>query len=275
MDEILQEETTQTTVANGEVTTEAVNTNDSEPVTASNNELVEKESVPVETETVIEEAVEASNSEPVTTNSSESIETENMPVAETGTITEPEPVTEQKPTVELRSVIEALLFVTSDPLELDKIQEIIGIDYSGQKLDKKQVREALTELAADYQNRSSALQLVEIANGWQLCTKKEYAVWLDKLAKTKDVYKLSNSALETLSIIAYKQPLTRAEVEHIRGVDSGGVIHNLLEKRLVRITGRKEVLGHPLLYGTSDEFLQYFGLASLADLPMLEDLNKS
>jgi segregation and condensation protein B len=98
---------------------------------------------------------------------------------------------------------------------------------------------------------------------------------LDKLAKTKDVYKLSNSALETLSIIAYKQPLTRAEVEHIPGVDSGGVIHNLLEKRLVRITGRKEVLGHPLLYGTSDEFLQYFGLASIADLPMLEDLNKS
>lgn len=272
MDEILQEETTQTTVANGEVTTEAVNTNDTEPVTASNGELVEKENVPVETEKVLEEAVETSNSEPVTTNSSEIVEEISVPITAAATA---ETMTEQKSTVDLKSVIEALLFVTSDPLELDKIQEIIGTDYSGQKLDKRQVREALTELAADYQNRSSALQLVEIANGWQLCTRKDYAVWLDKLAKTKDVYKLSNSALETLSIIAYKQPLTRAEVEHIRGVDSGGVIHNLLEKRLVRITGRKEVLGHPLLYGTSDEFLQYFGLASIADLPMLEDLNKS
>lgn len=271
MDEILQEETTQTTVESvdpGEVVAEAVNTNSSEPAPVN------------------EETVEASNIEPVTASSSESIAAENIPVAETGEAVtaeeistgisaKPEPATEQKPILELKSVIEALLFVTSDPLELDKIQEIIGTDYSGQKLDKKQVREALAELATDYQNRSSALQLVEIANGWQLCTKKEYAVWLDKLAKTKDVYKLSNSALETLSIIAYKQPLTRAEVEHIRGVDSGGVIHNLLEKRLVRITGRKEVLGHPLLYGTSDEFLQYFGLASIADLPMLEDLNKS
>lgn len=219
MEDIIQDETTQTTVADGEVITES-------------SEVINTETVSAET------------------------------------------VIEQKPTIELKSVVEALLFVTSDPLELDKIQEIVGSEYSGQKLDKKQIREALEILAADYQNRNTALQLVEIANGWQLCTKKEYAVWLDKLAKNKDVYKLSNSALETLSIIAYKQPLTRAEVEHIRGVDSGGVMHNLLEKRLVRITGRKEVLGHPLLYGTSDEFLQYFGLASLADLPMLEDLSK-
>ncbi len=236
MEEILKEEATQTTVADGEVITEAVNTNNSAPVE--------------------EEAVSAS--EPV--------------ISETISAAE---VTEQKPAIELKSVLEALLFITSDPLELDKIQEIIGTGFSGQKLDKKQIREALAVLQADYQDRNNALQLVEIANGWQLCTKKEFAIWLDKSAKNKEVYKLSNSALETLSIIAYKQPLTRAEVEHIRGVDSGGVMHNLLEKRLVRITGRKEVIGHPLLYGTSDEFLQYFGLASLADLPLLEDLNKS
>ncbi|MDD5132162.1 MAG: SMC-Scp complex subunit ScpB [bacterium] len=280
MEDINQDETAQTTVADGEVITEAVDTN--------NSELVEKENVPAEAETVIEESVEASNNElaveavieePVNTSGSEPVIAEAVRVEENVPLTtgavNPEIIAEQKPTVELKSVVEALLFVTSDPLELDKIQEIIGTGYNGQKLEKKQVRDALAELTADYQNKSSALQLVEIANGWQLCTKKEYAVWLDKLAKTKDVYKLSNSALETLSIIAYKQPLTRAEVEHIRGVDSGGVIHNLLEKRLVRITGRKEVLGHPLLYGTSDEFLQYFGLASIADLPMLEDLNKS
>ncbi|MDD5259892.1 MAG: SMC-Scp complex subunit ScpB [bacterium] len=252
MEDIIQDETTQTTVADGEVNTETVTANSSEPTV----------------EEVIEETINTNGSEPV-----EEVVSASEPVI----IDEvkAEIAVEQKPVVELKSVVEALLFITSDPLELDKIQEIVGIEYSGQKLDKKQIREALAELTADYQNRNTALQLVEIANGWQLCTKKEYAVWLEKLAKNKDVYKLSNSALETLSIIAYKQPLTRAEVEHIRGVDSGGVIHNLLEKRLVRITGRKEVLGHPLLYGTSDEFLQYFGLASLADLPMLEDLNKS
>jgi segregation and condensation protein B len=245
MEEILQEETTQTTTATGELA-ETGNTENSEPVAAA--------------------AVSTADSAPVETLNSGPAMAEEVA---------PETVTGQQPVVALKSVVEALLFVTSDPLELDKIQEIIGTGYSGQKLEKKDIRQALTDLAADYQNRNSSLQLVEIANGWQLCTKKEYAVWLDKLAKNKDVYKLSNSALETLSIIAYKQPLTRAEVEHIRGVDSGGVMHNLLEKRLIRITGRKEVLGHPLLYGTSDEFLQYFGLASLADLPMLEDLNKS
>ncbi|MBI5555726.1 MAG: SMC-Scp complex subunit ScpB [Elusimicrobia bacterium] len=240
MDEILQDEITQTTDAAGEVITEAVKANSSEPVI--------EENVPVE----------PTNSEPVI-----------IGAVSTETVAEP------KPGVELKSVLEALLFITSDPLELDKIQEIIGAGFSGQRLNKKQIQEALAVLQTDYQNRNNALQLVEIANGWQLCTKKEFASWLDKSAKNKEIYKLSNSALETLSIIAYKQPLTRAEVEHIRGVDSGGVIHNLLEKRLVRITGRKEVIGHPLLYGTSDEFLQYFGLASLGDLPMLEDLNKS
>ncbi len=256
MEDIIKDEITQTTVAAGEVITEAVN-----------NENTAPEATPaVVEETVAGAAVVEQESLPIEATSSEQIIPDTVSA---------ETVTEQKPAVELKAVIEALLFITSDPLELDKIQEIVGTEYSGQKLDKKQIREALAELAADYQNRNTALQLVEIANGWQLCTKKEYAVWLEKLAKNKDVYKLSNSALETLSIIAYKQPLTRAEVEHIRGVDSGGVIHNLLEKRLVRITGRKEVLGHPLLYGTSDEFLQYFGLASLADLPLLEDLNRS
>ncbi len=268
MEELIQEKTAQVTDENRDtgkeslpVITDVVNTSDSEPV--------EEESMPVIAERsglVEEEAVKTEDSVPVEAINIEPVITEAVSA---------ETVAEQKPGIELKSVLEALLFITSDPLEPDKIQEIIGTGFNGQKLDKKQIREALAVLQTDYQNRNSALQLVEIANGWQLCTKKEFAIWLDKLAKNKEVYKLSNSALETLSIIAYKQPLTRAEVEHIRGVDSGGVIHNLLEKRLVRITGRKDVIGHPLLYGTSDDFLQYFGLASLADLPMLEDLNKS
>lgn len=269
MEEILKEETAQTTDENRDsrllVNEETANTMDSEPV---KEETVEARSI----EPVL------LNEESVSTMESGAVKEETVESTSSGLVKETisaEEAIEQKPVIELKSVLEALLFITSDPLELDKIQEIIGTGFGGQKLDKKQLREALAALQADYQSGNRALQLVEIANGWQLCTKKEFAIWLDKSAKNKEVYKLSNSALETLSIIAYKQPLTRAEVEHIRGVDSGGVMHNLLEKRLVRIIGRKEVIGHPLLYGTSDEFLQYFGLASLADLPLLEDLNKS
>ncbi len=177
--------------------------------------------------------------------------------------------------LDLKPVVEALLFVTSDPVSIDKIQEIVSGRESGLKIEKKDIRSALIELQTEYENRHSAVQLVEVAGGWQFCTKAEFAVWLEKLAKNKEVYKLSNSALETLSIIAYRQPITRAEVEHIRGVDSGGVMHSLLEKRLVKITGRKDCIGHPLLYGTTAEFLQYFGLAGIADLPLLEDLNKA
>lgn len=183
--------------------------------------------------------------------------------------TEPEP---EK--VELKPVVEALLFITSDPLSLDKMQEIIGVKNNHKNFDKKEIQRILKELQDDYQNRAGALQLAEVAGGWQICTKEEFSPWLEKLAKNKETYKLSNSALETLAIIAYKQPITRAEVEHIRGVDSGGIMHGLLAKRLVRIAGRKDCVGHPLLYGTSNEFLQYFGLATIGDLPLLEDLNK-
>lgn len=177
----------------------------------------------------------------------------------------------------LKAVVEALLFVQGDPVSIDKIQEIVSHAKTGnedKKIDKKILREILEALQQEYNQRNSAIQIVEVAGGWQFCTREEFSLWLEKLAKHKEVYKLSNSALETLSIIAYKQPITRAEVEHVRGVDSGGVVHNLLEKRLIRIAGRKECIGHPLLYGTTNEFLQYFGLAAIADLPMLEDLNK-
>lgn len=181
-------------------------------------------------------------------------------------------------TINLKPVIEALLFVHSAPVSIEKLQEIVShsqSDNGNSKIDKKTIQQTLEELRREYNQRNSAIQILEVAHGWQFCTREEFSLWLEKLAKHKEVYKLSNSALETLAIIAYKQPITRAEVEHIRGVDSGGVIHNLLEKRLVRVTGRKECLGHPLLYGTTNEFLQYFGLVSITDLPLLEDLNKS
>jgi segregation and condensation protein B len=114
-----------------------------------------------------------------------------------------------------------------------------------------------------------------VADGWVLATKPEYAPWIKKLFKEKYILKFSPSALEALAIIAYKQPVTRAGIDEIRGVESSGVIDTLLEKRLVKVVGRKETLGKPLLYGTTQDFLKYFGLAHLSDLPLIENMPKN
>jgi segregation and condensation protein B len=115
-------------------------------------------------------------------------------------------------------------------------------------------------------------QIEEIANGFQLLSRPEYHEWISKIRKKSGESKLSQQALETLSIIAYKQPIIRAEIEAIRGVQSGQMIRTLIEKGLVKITGRDEVLGRPLLYGTTTKFLDHFGLKSIKDLPKVEDL---
>jgi len=127
----------------------------------------------------------------------------------------------------------------------------------------------MDELKTDYNARG--IQLVEIAEGYQLCTREEYAEWIKKFYKIDKGSKLSQASLETLSIIAYKQPITRVELEEIRGVDSGGVVRTLLEKNLIKNMGRKKVPGRPMMYGTTRKFLEYFGLKSLSDLPTLEE----
>ena len=118
------------------------------------------------------------------------------------------------------------------------------------------------------------MQLVEIANGYQLTTRSEYANWIKKLNKIKVSTKLSKPAMETLAIIAYKQPIIKPEVEKIRGVDSGGVIKTLLERKLIKIIGRMDIVGKPMMYGTTSEFLQYFGLKDLTDLPTLREFQE-
>lgn len=167
----------------------------------------------------------------------------------------------------IKSVLEALLFVTIRPLTLIELCEIAGETQN-------QILELLGELKNDLANRKSALQIVEVAEGYQLATCSGFSYWVKKLFKEQTTFRLSQSALETLSIVAYKQPITRAEIEEIRGVEVIGVLETLLERRLVKIAGRKESVGRPLLYGTTPEFLRHFNLWKVSELPSLEDLAK-
>ena len=168
---------------------------------------------------------------------------------------------------EAKKIIEALLFVHEHPLTVDNIVKIIG-DQAG----KKEIKETLMELLAEYQGMGRSFQLVEVDGGYQFRTKAAYARWIKNLRKVKPT-RLSQSALETLAIVVYRQPIVRAEIEHIRGVDSGWVLNSLLEKGLIKILGRKEVAGRPLVYGSSRRFLEIFGLRDLSALPTLQELD--
>lgn len=169
---------------------------------------------------------------------------------------------------ELASILEALLFVSSEPIGIERLTGAVD------GASKAEVKKALAHLRESLDRGGRAVQLVEVAGGYQLRTRGEYGVWIKRLEKIKGAPKLSRSALESLAIIAYKQPLTRAEVEHIRGVETSGVLRTLLERRLVRIVGRKEVPGRPILYGTTRQFLQQFGLNALSDLPPLREFKE-
>ncbi|MBI3795176.1 MAG: SMC-Scp complex subunit ScpB [Nitrospinae bacterium] len=159
--------------------------------------------------------------------------------------------------------IEAVLFVSDSPVTLESLQTVL------EGLKKDEVREMLAELSAKFEDHG--IEVVEIAEGYQLRTKSECGEWVKKFHKISRSTKLSQAALETLSMIAYRQPITRQEIEDIRGVDSSGVIKNLLDKNLVRSLGRKKVPGKPVTFGTTKKFLEYFGLVKLSDLPTLKD----
>lgn len=166
---------------------------------------------------------------------------------------------------EKKSLLEAILFLSGEPVTAASLKGITDIDES-------EIGRLMNELVTDYRNNDGGILITEIAHGYQMVTNIRYAPWIKKLKGSQASAKLSMPALETLAIIAYKQPLIKAEVEQIRGVNSDGVIKTLLERRLIRIMGRKEAPGKPLLYGTTKEFLQYFGLKDLTGLPTLKDL---
>lgn len=163
-------------------------------------------------------------------------------------------------------MVEALLFASQAPLSAAELAR------ADEGLDEERVEEALAELRAEYEREERAFGLFEVAGGWQLLTRPEFAPVLERFDTVPAASRLSAPALETLAIIAYRQPVGRAEVEEIRGVGAGGVLRTLLERDLVEVVGRGEGLGRPLLYGTTHYFLQHFGFRSIADLPRPEEL---
>jgi segregation and condensation protein B len=163
------------------------------------------------------------------------------------------------------SVLEALLFLSGEVLTVTVLKDIL-------ELPEIEVIRLMSELIAVYRERNSGLMVAEVAGGYQMVTNPEYSEWVRKFRSSHTSTRLSMPALETLAIIAYKQPIIRAEIEQIRGVNSDSAIRTLHEKRLIKIMGRKEAPGRPFLYGTTREFLQYFGLKDLTELPTIKDL---
>ena len=166
-----------------------------------------------------------------------------------------------------RSVIEALLFSSDKPLSIEQIKNVLD------NLDAQEIRSELTELNKEYEASNRGIRITEIAGGFQMITAPNLAPFLKKLYKQRNVERLSKPALETLAIIAYKQPLTRADVESLRNVNIDGVMKSLSDKDLIRVTGRKKSPGRPKVYGTTRQFLEYFGLKSLDELPKIENFS--
>ena len=175
--------------------------------------------------------------------------------------------TSQQITIE--SVIEAILFASDEPLSAERLVAIA--EFNG---GVKQVRQCIETLNEQYSSSGRAFRIEEIAGGFQMMTMPEYNNWLRKLLRDRGDNKLTPVALETLAIIAYKQPIIRADVEAIRGVACGEMIRSLMYKGLVKIVGKAEILGRPLLYGTTKKFLEVFGLSTLKDLPKVEELKE-
>lgn len=166
---------------------------------------------------------------------------------------------------DLKNIIESLLFISDDPLSVDRLKNIIP------EAEGAEIREALAALIRDYEERAGAFLLREVAGGYQFRSRSAYKEWIARLVKPAPT-RLSKAALETLAIIAYRQPIIRADIEHIRGVDSGGVLRMLMERKLVRVLGRKDIPGRPLIYATTKDFLELFGLKDLKDLPSLKEI---
>ena len=168
---------------------------------------------------------------------------------------------------ELKSVIESLLFVADGPQTLQRFSELL------EPVERQAIRDILNELQVEYENQSRGIRLVEVAGGYQLRTAKANADWVKKFLGGRPA-RMSKATLETLAIVAYRQPITKAEIEAIRGVDVDGVITTLLERNLIRTVARKDVPGRPFLYGTTPEFLQLFNLKDLSHLPTLKEMEE-
>lgn len=165
----------------------------------------------------------------------------------------------------IKSIVESLIFISEEPMSLDRLCGILH------EYDRDVIRTCILELQAEYENPERGIFLAEVAKRYQFRTREENGDFVRRLVKTKSS-RFSQSALETLAITAYRQPITRAEIEYLRGVDSGGVIKTLLEKKLIKILGKKDIPGRPLIYGTTRYFLEMFSLKDLKSLPTLREI---
>ena len=170
--------------------------------------------------------------------------------------------------LEAKSIIEVVIFAADRPVSADELAGVMD------ELDGDTVRQLICELQQEYDATRRGFQIVPIANGFQMCTRDEYAPWVKKFYAGEISARLSISALEALAIIAYKQPVTRAEIEEIRGVGSDSVIRTLLERNLAKVVGRKRTPGMPMIYGTTAEFLIHFGLRDLSELPSVDEIER-
>ncbi len=161
---------------------------------------------------------------------------------------------------ETKAVIEGLLFAAGDSLEIDRIADII-------EMDKKTTKEIISKMMDDYNIEKRGIKIIQLGSSYQMCTKPEYFDYIQRLAEPKRMQNLSNAAMEVLSIIAYRQPVTRAMIENIRGVSCDAIINRLIERNLIEETGRLDVPGRPMIFGTTEEFLRSFGVADLTELP--------
>jgi len=167
----------------------------------------------------------------------------------------------------IREIVESILFVADTPLSFDRLANIL------EEFDRDEIRRAIDAITADCNSQRRGMELVLVAGGYQFRSRPEYADYIRRLKKVKPA-RFSPSALETLAIVAYRQPVTRGEVEYLRGVDSGGILKSLLDRKLIKIIGKKDIPGKPLIYGTTREFMETFNLKDLASLPTLREIEE-
>ena len=227
-----------------------------ECMTEEQQEMINEKQKEAEEESQVEDAIEESDDSDLSDESVMSEESEESDLPE-----------ESDNEMTLESVIEAVLFASDESLTAARLANIT-------ESTTKQVREHIKSLNKKYKANNSAFRIEQIAGGFQMLTLSRYNHWLKKLLRARSETKLSPAAMETLAIIAYKQPVIRADIEAIRGVAVGEVIRSLSYKGLVKIVGRAEILGRPMLYGTTKKFLEVFGLNTLKDLPKIEELKK-
>jgi segregation and condensation protein B len=233
------------------------------PQEQDSSEITDEESLD---QTEDDEIIESTDSIELTEDAETKEDTELTEVVEQAGDTEPEEF-EEDFEITAESVVEAVLFASDESLTAARLADIV-------ETGAKQIREHVENLNQKYATNGNAFRIDQIAGGYQMMTLPPYNHWLKKLLRVRSDNKLSPAALETLAIIAYKQPIIRADIEAIRGVAAGEMIRNLMYKGLVKIVGRAEVLGRPMLYGTTKKFLEVFGLNTLKDLPKVEELKK-